>query len=120
MRINGYTGGTNSRKIYFIAIHKMRLSFHTEEECKCGGLVDHMYNCTCQDYWGYCRDPGHNWFQCTKCGVKVPKPDYKETRRPRTDPGTPEEIRALLNLMDQVKEGVPPLSVTSDLGTITE
>ena len=62
----------------------------------CGGIIYHVYECKCDDYWGYCKNTDCSWYECKTCHEVVPSPPRRQdTRMERTDQGTEKERNAL-------------------------
>ncbi len=78
-----------------------KVRFVTEEKCKtCDTFITHVYDCTCNDYWGYCKNKACTWYECKPCDKRVPPPPTPSPSRPyRTDEGTEKERNALNKLL---------------------
>lgn len=82
--------------------------FHTDETCPnpyCKGTLNHVYECECKqldDDIRICLNSGKcHWWQCALCLERVPEPQTKYTREPRTDNGTERERLALQALLSK-------------------
>lgn len=71
----------------------------TESVCECKGDVIHIYECKCDDYWGYCKNKSCSWYECNGCGKLCGPPKRVDTRQVRTDKGTEKELNALRRLL---------------------
>ena len=99
---------------YFIVTCIMTsVTFKTNSTClSCDEMINHVYECKCGDYYGYCTSPDCSWFVCSGCKKHHKKEELNEKRtlRPcRTDTGTEKERDALnrllgKNWMEEYKE----------------